>query len=192
MRATTVKLSKPNRLKIKKKLLFLMNIPFELTQHSSPSRIQYSKCQINSGYVVPYPHQYWTQYLARRYPVSESFGILRISLARSHTWTDYPNIYRDSCLVPTSQKKYELSDDPIDHWYIGETEYIKRGESILIRIELTRNRGFGVWNNSIREIRVRYGIKSKRLNITSNLRSEYNTDVILEIINSVLFGLFVN
>ncbi len=191
MRASTIKLSKPDRLKIKKKLLLLMNIPFELTQHASPSRVQYSKCQVGSEQIVPYPYSYWINYFNRRNSSMEVFGISRQELVRSEMWTDYPNRYMDSTFVPAPMKKYELSDEPSNHWYIGDIEYIKSGKSIVVQIDLKRNRG-NPWSNAYRKIRLRYGIETKRLNITSDVQSNYDVNKMLEIINTVLYGLFIH
>ncbi len=191
MRAVTVKISKSDRLKIKKKLLLLTNIPFELTQHASPSRVQYSKCQVGSEQIVPYPYSYWIHYFNRRNSVLEVFGIPRHEVTRSETWTDYPNRYMDSSLIPISMKKYELSADPLNHWYIGDTEYIKNGKSVVVQIDLKRDRR-NPWSNAYRKIRIRYGIETKRLNITSDIQLEYDVDKILEIINTVLYGMFIH
>ncbi len=191
MRASTIKLSKPDRLKIKKKLLLLMNIPFELTQHASPSRVQYSKCQVGSEQIVPYPYSYWINYFNRRNSSMEVFGISRQELVRSEMWTDYPNRYMDSTFVPAPMKKYELSDEPSNHWYIGDIEYIKSRKSIVVQIDLKRNRG-NPWSNAYRKIRLRYGIETKRLNITSDVQSNYDVNKMLEIINTVLYGLFIH
>jgi hypothetical protein len=121
----------------------------------------------------------------------EVFGISRQELVRSEMWTDYPNRYMDSTFVPAPMKKYELSDEPSNHWYIGDIEYIKSGKSIVVQIDLKRNRG-NPWSNAYRKIRLRYGIETKRLNITSDVQSNYDVNKMLEIINTVLYGLFIH
>ena len=191
MRSSTVKLSKPDRLNIKKKLMILMNVPFHLTQHSSPSRRQFDRCQIrNRDNLIPYP--YWLSFNNDCEDHGPFFGIHRNEVSRSYTMSDnYSRMYRDSSLIPISIKKFELSDDVLDHWYIGETEFDKRNEIIIVKIELIRSRGVDSWINNYRTIKLRYGIETKRLNISSNLSEPYDKDKILDIINTTLFSMFI-
>lgn len=186
MQSHTVRLSKPERLKIKKKLSLLMKTPFNFQHPTSPSRIQLQRCRMdfNSEAMIPYPFGI---------PNNRSFALPRRYFQRSYTRI-LNSQYHESSLIPISYSVYQLGNSENTKCSFGSIEFSNNDDtcSILIGLNPIESAISRYRYVTIRNIRIRYKLEKKELAIKTNLNKDsYDSEKILNLINLALFNIFV-
>jgi len=192
MQSHTVRLSKPERLKIKKKLSLLMKTPFNFQHPTSPSRIQLQRCRMdfNSEAMIPYP---FGIYRGPQFSNDGSFAIPRRCFQRSYTRI-FNSQYHESSLIPISYSLYQLGNSENTKCSFGDIEFSNEGDvcSISIGLKPIESAIYRYRYVTTRNIRIRYKISKKELTIKTNLNKDsYDSEKILNLINLALFNIFV-
>ena len=196
MQSHTVRLSKSDRLKIKKKISILMKLPFSFQHSASPSRMQFQRCRINisNDVMVPYPFGITRRGYSPLDGNINSYGLPRIFLQRCYTNITQSN-YHNNSLTPIGYSVYQLGDSEYTKWSFGDVEFTNQGDSCLVSIGLTPPRNSSSRYQSryyMRDIRIRYKPEKKELIIKTNLdKDSYDTEKILNLINLALFNAFI-
>ena len=186
MQSHTVRLSKPERLKIKKKLSLLMKTPFNFQHPTSPSRIQLQRCKLdfNSEAMIPYPFGIFSN--------DRSFALPRRCFQRSYTRI-FNSQYYESSLIPISYSIYQLGNSEDTKCSFGAMEFLNDGKlcSILIGLNPIESAISRYRYVTTRNIRIRYKLEKKELAIKTNLNKDsYDSEKILNLINLALFNIF--
>lgn len=202
MKSHTLRLSKPVRLKIKKKISALMNMSFRCKHISSPSKKQFMDSSFNNmRRMVPFPQNQSTSRglhngYSRYYGISK--GILERFYVRDNR---YQNLltrhYYNSCYIPCGAKVFSISNEPDAMKYvIGEMHLTIEEDACVFNVYLTkpnsRTEPSYYYNYTYqRYIRIRYKPERKTLSITTTLDEDsYVPEKMIDVINEMIYNAF--
>lgn len=202
MKYHTLRLSKPVRLEIKKKISALMNMSFRCKHISSPSKKQFMDSSFNSmRRMVPFPqNQSPSRGSYNRY--SSYCGISRDILERFYVRDNrYQNLltrrYSNSCYIPCGAKVFLISNEPDAMKYvIDEMHLTIEEDACVFNVSLTkpnsRTEPSYYYNHPYQiYIRIRYKPERKTLSITTTLDEDsYVPEKMIDIINEMIYNAF--
>ena len=200
MPSNIVRLSKPERLKIKKKMSLLMHTAFKIKYDSSPSIKQYHDSRTNRSYIIPYPYGIirFSEHRFRRFPNStENYcGIPKGRMKNFHISCNLNGLfYSEEHYLPVSVKAFSLKPDYERKYTLGNIRLKIDNDSCslstcLVPPNTSPDDYYRMHVYRSLKITLRYKPGNKELSIKTAInRNDYDVEVMNEIVKLMLYSL---
>ena len=197
MQQNTVRLSKPERLKIKKKITLLMKTKFNIKNESSPALKQYRECRMNYRYVIPFPYGMIRLSGNHAHAVNPSdyCGIPKQRMKNVYVFNNDGNSrYSLDYYMPSSVKMFTLKEDSEEQYTLGNIKLILENSTCVLTAFIvppnTAPDDYYLSFNRRSKITLRYKPEKKKLQIKTTLDNEdYDAEHIRDVIKMILYNL---